>query len=67
MKLLIMSVKKIGSAWKRKQIRKVVKSAKAPLFRNRVMKSMDNVRGPRFNSFNRSDTRKMNKNSKKKQ
>jgi hypothetical protein len=62
-----MSVKKIGVAWKRKQAKKVVKAAKAPLYRNRVMKGMDNVRGgPRFNLKNRSDTRSMNKKSKKK-
>ena len=62
-----MSVKKIGSAWKRKQANKVVKVARAPLFRNRVMKGMDNVRGgPRFNLKNRAGTSQMNKHSKKK-
>jgi len=63
-----MSAKKVTSSWKRKQVKKVVKTAKAPLFRNRVMRGMDNVRGgPRFNLKNRSDTRQMNKHSKKKQ
>lgn len=63
-----MSVKKISSAWKRKQAKKVVRRAKGPLFRNRVMKGMDNVRGgPRFNLGNRSDARSMKKRSKKKQ
>jgi hypothetical protein len=61
-----MSLKKISSGWKRKQVKKVVKRAKSPLFRNSVMKGMDNVRGgPRFNLSNRSDTRIMNKHSEK--
>ncbi|MGA3059248.1 MAG: hypothetical protein ABSD92_02645 [Candidatus Bathyarchaeia archaeon] len=61
-----MSVRKISSAWKRKQVKKAVKRAKSPLFRNRVMKGMDNVRGgPRFNLANRSGTRLRNKHSKK--
>jgi hypothetical protein len=62
-----MSVRKISSAWKRKQVKKVVKKAKSPMFRNRVAKGMDNVRGgPRFNLANRSGTRSINKRSKKK-
>lgn len=62
-----MSVKKIASGWKRKQVKKVVKAAKAPLFRNRVMKGMDNVRGgPKFNLKNRAGTRQMDRHIKKK-
>ncbi len=62
-----MSSKKIASGWKRKQVKKVVKAAKIPLFRSRVTKGMDNVRGgPRFSNANRSGTRLMNKHSKKK-
>ena len=62
-----MSVRKISSAWKRKQAKKVVRRAKSPLFRSRAMKGMDNVRGgPRFNLGNRSGTRLMNRRSKKK-
>ena len=50
----------MGNAWKRKQTKKVVKSAKVPLFRNRVMKGMDNVRGgPKFNLKNRAGARQM--------
>jgi replication initiation and membrane attachment protein DnaB len=62
-----MSIKKIASSWKRKQVKKVVKASKAPLFRNRVMKGMDNVRGgSKFNLKNRAGTRQINKPSKKK-
>ena len=62
-----MSVRKISSAWKRKQVKKVARRAKGPIFRSRVMKGMDNVRGgPRFNLANRSSTRLMKKRSKTK-
>ena len=62
-----MSIRKIASGWKRKQVKKVVKEAKAPLFRNRVMKGLDNVRGgPKFNLKNRAGIRQMNRPSKKK-
>jgi hypothetical protein len=62
-----MSIIKIASGWKRKKIKKVVKAAKAPLFRTMAMKGMDNVRGgPKFNLKNRAGTRQMNRHSKKK-
>ena len=61
-----MSVKKIASGWKRGQVKKVVKAAKTPIFRNRVMKSMDNLRGgPKFNLKNRAGIIQMNRHSKK--
>lgn len=62
-----MSLKKIAGNWQRKQVKKVVKRAKIPIFKNKVMKGMDNVRGgPRFNLSNRSETRRMDRKSKKK-
>ena len=61
-----MSVRKISSALEKNNRQKSSRRAKGPLFRNRVMKGMDNVRGgPRFNLGNRSGTRLMKKHSKK--
>ena len=53
MKILITRVKKITGAWKRKQAKKVVKKANRPLWRYKVDRGIDNVRGePRFNLTN---------------
>ncbi len=55
------------SRWKRQQAKMVVRSARKPIFRHRVMRGMDNVRGgPRYNLGNRRDTRLMNRRSKRK-
>ena len=62
-----MSVKRISSSWKRKQVKNVIRKSKGPIFRYRVMKGLDNVRGgPLFKTENRSGTRLMKKQSKKK-
>ena len=61
-----MSFKRVSSVWRRKQIKKVIKRAKIPMFRNRVMKGMDNVRGgTKYNLGNRSAMRLMKRHSKK--
>jgi hypothetical protein len=45
----------------------LVRSAKKPIFRHRVMRGMDTVRGgPRYNLGNRRDTRLMNRHKRKK-
>lgn len=59
--------RKKSGAWKRKQAKKIVRRAKTPMFRNRIMKGMDNAHGgPRFNLANCSGTKLMKKQSKKK-
>jgi hypothetical protein len=62
-----MNIRKVSNAWRRKQAKKAVKRAKIPMFRNRVTKVMDNVRGgTKYTLGNRSAIRLMKKNSKKK-
>jgi hypothetical protein len=62
----MMSVRKISSAWKRKQAKKVARNTSRLIFRYKVRKAMPNARfGPRFNLGNRSDTRLMNRRPKK--
>lgn len=62
-----MSVKKIAGSWRRKQAKRVAKTAKSPLFRYQVAKGMDNVRGgPKYSLGNRSYTRRMSQRSNRK-
>ena len=62
-----MSIKKISSGWKRKQAKKVIQKAKKPLFSNKLLKGRQPVQfGTGFHKpMNRSETRTMNKHSKK--
>jgi hypothetical protein len=55
------------SRWKRQQTKMVARSAKKTIFRHRVMRGMDTVRGgPRYNLGNRRNMRLMNKHKRKK-
>ena len=60
----IMSVKKITSRWKRKEVKRVVRKAKAPIFGYKAMKDIDNVRIGGIKTQNRVDA-KSEKHSKK--
>jgi len=62
----MMSARKISSAWKRKQAKKVARKNSSLIFRYKVTKAQPNARfGPRFNLGNRASTRSMNRHSKK--
>ena len=62
-----MSLKKISSSWKRKQVKKAVRSAERPRFRLKEMKGTGNNWGTQFhNTFNRSDKRLLKKHSQSK-
>ncbi len=58
-----MSADKVASRWKRKQVKKVVRAAKKPIFRNREIKGTGPLWGSK-STVNRSDKRQAEKRSK---